>query len=162
MLSSYIEIQTTEFDLGARWRDLQGRLGTKVGAIAGFVGLVREAAKSTAGGGRDDTQVQALTLEHYPGMTERSIADIVDTAAERFPLLGVEVIHRVGRLLPSEQIVMVLVGAEHRTAAFDACQYIMDYLKTDAVLWKREEYDQDSRWLSAAESDRVRRAHWRD
>ena len=170
-----IEVTEADFDLGACWSALQRTVGLGVGAMAGFSGLVRSSTASDAGGSRIDEPVRALVLEHYPGMTESSMADIVREAANRWPLLGVHVIHRVGRLLPGEQIVMVLVAAGHRAAAFAACEYIMDYLKTDAVLWKREDYLADgdqsadgsadanastSRWLHSAAEDRARRSGW--
>jgi len=164
-----IEVSEADYDLGAAWAELQRSVGAGVGAIAGFSGLVRETTATDAGGSLADEPVQALVLEHYPGMTESSMASIVETAETRWELLGVHVVHRVGRFLPGEQIVMVLVAAGHRAAAFAACEYIMDYLKTDAVLWKREEYvhaeskhaaDSNARWLHSAEEDKARRAGW--
>jgi len=139
-----IEIQEHDFDLGASWQRLQSTVGLQVGAIAGFSGLVRETTSTAAGGSRVNEPVKALVLEHYPGMTESSIGQIVALADQRWDLLGVHVVHRVGRLLPGDQIVMVLVASSHRADAFAACEYIMDYLKTDAVLWKREDYLSDS------------------
>ena len=147
--------------------------------MAGFTGLVRESTASDAGGSRVDEPVKALVLEHYPGMTEASMHKIVDQASERWQLLGVHVAHRVGQLAPGEQIVMVLVASAHRADAFAACEYIMDYLKTDAVLWKREDYLQtsgsaeqtsdetsdqkkNSRWLHSADEDKTRRSNWQD
>jgi len=162
---SVIEVSTTDYDLGVAWANLQRSVGAGVGAIAGFSGLVRATTATDAGGSRVDEPVKALVLEHYPGMTESSMAAIVETAEARWELLGVHVVHRVGRFLPGEQIVMVLVAAGHRAAAFAACEYIMDYLKTDAVLWKREEYvhgsDAAARWLHSAEEDKARRALWK-
>lgn len=155
-----IDIQEADFDLGRAWAQLQSALGSDVGAIAGFSGLVRGASRSTAGGGRADDEVEALYLEHYPGMTEASIESIVQRAAQRWPLLGVHVVHRVGRLVPGAQIVMVLVASSHRAAAFAACEFVMDYLKTDVVLWKREDYRDGSHWLHPADTDRTRRAGW--
>lgn len=176
-----IEVSEADYDLGAAWANLQHSIGTGVGAIAGFSGLVRESTTTDAGGSRVDEPVKALVLEHYPGMTQTSMAAIVQKAEQRWELLGVHVVHRVGRFLPGEQIVMVLVAAGHRAAAFAACEYIMDYLKTDAVLWKREEYvhgvasddanananskstaDSGARWLHSAAEDKARRAGWND
>ena len=122
------------------------------GATATFVGTMRDFNEGDG--------VTGMTLEHYPGMTEASMAEIVATAAERWELLGAHVVHRVGRLLPGEQIVLVLVASPHRADAFAACEFIMDYLKTDAVLWKREDYQGEARWLHSAEGDKVRRAGW--
>ena len=167
-----IEVQEADFDLGASWSALQGRVGQETGAITGFTGLVRAATASDAGGSLVNAPVKALVLEHYPGMTQSSMRDIVAQADARWDLLGVHVIHRVGRLLPGEQIVMVLVASGHRASAFAACEFIMDYLKTDAVLWKREDYladageedaqaDPRSRWLHSAEEDKQRRTDWK-
>lgn len=155
-----IDIQEADFDLGVCWNALQQALGDEVGAIAGFAGLVRGASRSTAGGGRAADQVEALYLEHYPGMTESSIESIIERAGKRWPLLGVHVVHRVGRLVPGAQIVMVLVASSHRAAAFAACEFVMDCLKTDVVLWKREEYGDGSAWLHPADTDKSRRADW--
>ena len=160
LLPPQIDIQEDDFDLGRAWSKLQASLGDEVGAIAGFTGVVRGASRSTAGGGRAADEVEALHLEHYPGMTEASIANIIERAAQSWPLLGVHVLHRVGRLLPGAQIVMVLVASSHRPAAFAACEFIMDYLKTDVVLWKREDYRDGSQWLHPADSDKSRRAAW--
>lgn len=176
-----VEVLENDFDLGQCWSDLQKAVGLGVGAMAGFTGLVREATKTAAGGSRVDEPVKALVLEHYPGMTEDSMGRIVAEAAERWDLLGVHVVHRVGRLLPGEQIVMVIVASAHRADAFSACEFIMDYLKTDAVLWKREDYlvsdgnrdvldedqsdstagDTSSRWLHSADQDKSRREGWK-
>ena len=171
-----IQVGEADFSLGEGWADLQNAVGRGVGAIAGFTGLVRESTASDAGGSRVDEPVKALVLEHYPGMTEDSMLKIVRDAEERWDLLGVRVAHRIGRLEPGEQIVMVLVASAHRADAFAACEYIMDYLKTDAVLWKREDYavagasavaasDSDGRagrWLHSADEDKSRRAGWED
>ncbi len=167
-----IEVQEADFDLGESWSALQHAVGQTAGAITGFTGLVRKATSNDAGGSLKDQPVKALLLEHYPGMTESSMRDIVSQADQRWDLLGVHVIHRVGRLLPGEQIVMVLVASGHRASAFAACEFIMDYLKTDAVLWKREDYladtaeevaqaDSRSRWLHSAEEDKKRRTGWK-
>lgn len=162
LLAPRIDIQEADFDLGQSYRELQVALGDEVGAIASFSGLVRGASRSTAGGGRADDEVQALYLEHYPGMTQSSIQSIIERAAERWPLLGVHVVHRIGRLVPGSQIVLVLVAAGHRPAAFAACEFVMDCLKTDVVLWKREEYRDGSQWLHPAVTDKTRRSGWQE
>lgn len=171
LVEPVIEVCEADFNLGESWADLQRSVGQGVGAMAGFTGLVRESTATDAGGSRVDEPVKALVLEHYPGMTEASMLKIVDQASERWQLLGVHVAHRVGRLAPGEQIVMVLVASGHRADAFAACEYIMDYLKTDAVLWKREDYLQtsgtveqtdNSRWLHSADEDKTRRSNWQD
>lgn len=124
-----------------------------IGAMATFVGLVR--------GGKGDAAIEAMVLEHYPGMTEKSLNKIATTAAERWPLLGVEIYHRIGKLLPGEQIVYVGVTSRHRQAAFDACAYIMDYLKTEAPFWKRELRGGQGVWVDARESDSLARDRWK-
>jgi molybdopterin synthase catalytic subunit len=135
-----IRVQEADFDVGAEIAALTGSRDD-VGAIASFVGLVR--------GG----DIRAMTLEHYPTMTEKALGDIVAEARRRWELSGVRIIHRVGRLLPGERIVLVVVTSSHRHAAFAACEFIMDYLKTQAPFWKREETDAGSRWVDARESD---------
>jgi molybdopterin synthase catalytic subunit len=118
------------------------------GALASFVGLVR--------GG----EVQAMTLEHYPGMTEKALTGIVIAARQRWPLGAVTVIHRIGRLLPGDRIVFVGVASTHRQAAFAACEFIMDYLKTSAPFWKREETSTGAQWVDARDSDAEALSRW--
>jgi molybdopterin synthase catalytic subunit len=143
-----ISVQEADFDTGAEIEALTA--GTdNAGAVASFVGLVR--------GG----DIQVMTLEHYPGMTEKALTDIVEQAHRRWQLLGVRVIHRVGRLLPGERIVFVAVSSSHRHDAFAACQFIMDYLKTQAPFWKREETAAGGRWVDARESDDAAIERWR-
>ncbi|MDB5800420.1 MAG: moaE [Rhodocyclales bacterium] len=143
-----IAIQHEDFDVGI---EVDALSGTGVaGAVATFVGFVR--------GGADD--VLAMTLEHYPGMTERTLRDIVGLAQARWFLLGVRVIHRVGRLLPGERIVFVGVAGRHRGEAFAACQFIMDYLKTQAPFWKKEETANGARWVDARDSDEAALKQW--
>jgi molybdopterin synthase catalytic subunit len=143
-----VSVREADFDVGAEIAALSG--GTvEAGAVASFVGLVR--------GG----EVMAMTLEHYPGMTESALADIVAQARNRWQLLGVRVIHRVGRLLPGERIVFVAVAASHRHDAFAACEFIMDYLKTRAPFWKNEETPAGGRWVDARESDDAALSRWR-
>lgn len=147
-----VRIQETDFSVAAEWEALRARTSGDVGAVASFVGLVRE---------RDpDNEIQGLYLEHYPGMTESSIRKILDQAASRWPIDDIVVIHRVGSLAPRDQIVFVQAAAAHRPAAFAACEFVMDYLKTDAVLWKRERLTDGERWIEATGDDRQRVARW--
>lgn len=142
-----ISIQEADFDVGKETETLTaGRDG--IGAVASFVGLVR--------GG----DIRAMTLEHYPAMTEKALAEIVAEAKRRWQLLGVRVVHRVGRLLPGDRIVLVIVTSSHRHDAFAACEFIMDYLKTQAPFWKREETTAGSRWVDARESDDQALQRW--
>ncbi len=148
-----IRVQEPDFDVGAEVAGLSaGR--DDVGAIASFVGLVRADKASS------DSAVQVMTLEHYPGMTEKALGDIVEQAQTRWQLLGVRVIHRVGRLVPGDRIVFVAVSASHRGDAFAACEFIMDYLKTRAPFWKKEESEQGGRWVDARETDDTAAARW--
>jgi molybdopterin synthase catalytic subunit len=152
-----IRIQEPDFSIAAEWEGLRARTGNSTGAVASFVGLVRDMVKTSA----DDARVTGLYLEHYPGMTEDSMATIVAHAQARWGLQDVVVVHRVGELQPGDQIVFVQVAAGHRAEAFAGCEYIMDYLKTDAVLWKREDTDGANRWLEASAHDRSRVEGWR-
>jgi len=111
---------------------------------------------------RKEGDLTALSLEHYPGMTEREIARIVDDAQQRWPLLGLRIIHRIGRLMPGEKIVLVAVAAAHRSAAFEACEFLMDYLKTRAPFWKQEERGGKTQWVEARDSDGKAAERWRD
>ena len=117
-----------------------------------FVGLVRDSHL--------DSNSTGLTLEHYPGMTESSIEQIVNTAIKRWRIAGVRVIHRVGRLSPGDQIVLVLTAGAHRREVFEACEYIMDFLKTEAVIWKKEHTETGEKWLAPRSSDAQRMKHW--
>lgn len=146
----HISVTPDDFDCGVETMALSaGR--QDAGAVATFVGLVR---------GADDGGIVAMTLEHYPGMTEKALAGIAEQACARWPLLGVRVIHRVGRLLPGSRIVFVGVASQHRAAAFEACAYIMDYLKTRAPFWKKEETAAGARWVDARDSDEDALARW--
>jgi molybdopterin synthase catalytic subunit len=147
-MSVRISIQQGDFDIGAEVAALDAE---NTGAVATFTGKVRKEGDLTA-----------LALEHYPGMTEREIARIVDDARTRWPLLGVTVIHRIGRLTPGEKIVLVAVAAQHRHAAFQACEFLMDYLKTKAPFWKQEERDGIAQWVEARHSDDKAVERWRD
>ena len=150
-----VSVQEADFDAGAEIAALSaGR--EDVGAVASFVGLVR-ADKSI---GAAAPAVQAMTLEHYPGMTEKALEAIVAEARGRWDLSGVRVIHRVGRLLPGDRIVLVAVASAHRGAAFAACEFVMDYLKTQAPFWKKEETPEGGRWVDARESDDHAAGRW--
>jgi molybdopterin synthase catalytic subunit len=144
-----VSVQEADFDVGAEISALTAG-GVDAGAVASFVGLVR--------GGT----IQAMTLEHYPGMTEKALHNIVADARCRWDLLGVRVIHRIGRLLPGDQIVLVVASSTHRQSAFAACEFIMDYLKTRAPFWKREETAAGSHWVDARESDDAALRRWSD
>lgn len=146
-LSDPITVQPDDFDVGTEIARLHG-CGA-VGAVASFVGYVR------ADGG-----VTALELEHYPGMTEASIASIVAEARQRWPLIGVRVIHRIGRLSVGSQIVLVAVASAHRGAAFAACEFVMDYLKTRAPFWKKAFTMDGSHWVDARASDDDAASRW--
>jgi molybdopterin synthase catalytic subunit len=148
-----VSVQLADFDVA----DLQRRLlsgSTEEGAVASFTGYVRGAA--------GDGRLQSMELEHYPGMTERSIRDILERACGRWPLLAASVVHRVGRLAAGEQIVWVGVASAHREAAFSACEFIMDYLKNEAPFWKKEEGPQGAHWVEARAGDRARAERWGD
>ena len=148
-----VSVQEADFDAGAEVAALSaGR--DDVGAVASFVGLVRADKFAAA------DAVQAMTLEHYPGMTEKALEAIVDEARGRWDLCGVRVIHRVGRLVPGDRIVFVAVASAHRGAAFAACEFIMDYLKTRAPFWKKEETPEGGRWVDARESDDHAAGRW--
>jgi molybdopterin synthase catalytic subunit len=153
-----VSVQEADFDPGAETEALSaGR--TDVGAMATFVGLVRadklDGESQGAGG-----EISAMTLEHYPGMTEKSLEAIVAEATTRWRLLGTRVIHRFGRLLPGERIVFVGVASSHRGDAFAACEFIMDYLKTRAPFWKKEDTPKGGRWVDAREADDSAAARW--
>ena len=144
-----VAVQAADFDVGVEIGALSAA-DPMAGAVASFVGLVR-----------GDTVV-AMTLEHYPGMTETALTDIVAAAKKRWKLRTVRVIHRVGRLLPGERIVFVGVASAHRGEAFAACEFIMDYLKTQAPFWKKEETAEGERWVDARETDDLAARRWRD
>ena len=150
-MAERVRIQAADFDVGAQLAALQGER-TDVGAVASFVGCVR--GHTTA----DD--VSALTLEHYPGMTERAIEAMIVEAEERFDVQGALVIHRVGRLLPGERIVLVATMSPHRRDAFQACEFLMDYLKTHAPFWKKETTPQGERWVDARVADDAALQRW--
>lgn len=149
-----IRIQEHDFSLDAAYQQLRQLSPEKTGAICTFTGLVRDYG--------DKEGVTGLYLEHYPGMTESSLQKIVDQAAQKWQFDGVHIIHRVGRLLLSEQIVFVGVCSSHRTDAFSTCEFIMDYLKTEAPFWKKEIDESGSEWVEAKQSDQARREKWCD
>jgi molybdopterin synthase catalytic subunit len=145
-----IRVQTEDFDVSSELARMRGNRA--IGAIAAFVGLVRDV--------NDDAEVGELTLEHYPGMTEKALEDIVAQAHGRWRLIDVVVIHRVGTMRPTDQIVFVAVASAHRGEAFAACEFIMDYLKTQAPFWKKEQTPSGSRWVDARASDDAAAQRW--
>lgn len=152
-----IRIQTEDFEIGAEVRALTaGR--TDLGAIVTFTGTVRDTAPKIAGG----QPITTMSLEHYPGMTERELERIERQALERWPLAASLVIHRVGTLLPGDNIVLVVTASAHRRAAFEAAEFLMDYLKTSAPFWKSEVgADGRAHWVDARDSDDAALARWR-
>ena len=149
-----VRVQAEDFDVSREIAALRGNDG-RVGAIAVFVGTVRDV--------NDAAQVAGLTLEHYPGMTEKALERIVDEAKARWKnVLDALVIHRVGALVPTDQIVLVAVTSAHRGEAFAACEFIMDYLKTEAPFWKKEATNAGARWVEARESDDAAASRWRE
>ncbi|MEQ8408431.1 MAG: molybdenum cofactor biosynthesis protein MoaE [Gammaproteobacteria bacterium] len=157
-----ISIQTEDFDLGREQAELRIAAGD-AGAIVTFTGLVREVYDQTASDGGSESKhdsVVALTLEHYPGMTEKCLQDIADQANARWRLLATRIIHRVGRLQAQDQIVLVATASAHRQDAFDAAQFIMDYLKSNAPFWKKQETPNGSEWVDSRQSDDDAIARW--
>jgi molybdopterin synthase catalytic subunit len=147
-----IRIQTEDFDVAALNRELlAGR--SDVGAVASFIGLVRDLAGDP---------LQQMTLEHYPGMTESALRGIAERAQQRWQIADLGIIHRVGALRPADQIVLVSVLSAHRGDAFSACQFIMDYLKTEAPFWKKEVSEQGAKWVESRVSDEQARKQWED
>jgi len=141
-----IQVQTDDFDQGAEYRELAQ--GSDAGAVVTFVGRVRDFAGSD----------QSMWLEHYPGMTEKVLAELVERARHNWPLIRVTIIHRIGHLAPGDQIVFVGVSSAHRKAAFAASEFLMDFLKTQAPFWKRE----GDRWVEAKDSDQAAADAWRE
>jgi molybdopterin synthase catalytic subunit len=146
-----VAIQTADFDLSNEVAALRaGDPG--VGAVASFIGIVRDRS--------DGSGVSEMELEHYPGMTERSIEAMIDAAMARFEIRAARVVHRVGRLLPGDQIVLVAVTSAHRGQAFQACEFLMDYLKTQAPFWKKETTPEGARWVDARVADDAALQRW--
>ncbi|MBS3998562.1 MAG: molybdenum cofactor biosynthesis protein MoaE [Hydrogenophaga sp.] len=146
-----VAIQTDDFDLSAEVARLRDR-EPGVGAVCAFVGTVRDR--------NDGQRVATMELEHYPGMTEKAIEQMIDEAHQRFDIFGARVIHRVGLLQPLDQIVLVAVTSAHRGESFQACEFLMDYLKTQAPFWKKEQTPEGARWVDARVSDDVALAKW--
>lgn len=148
-----IDVRDKDFDVGAEIAALRGGR-TDIGAIAAFIGLMRDF--------NDGAAVHAMSLEHYPGMTERALSEIAAQASSRWAVDDVVIIHRIGRFEPGDQIVLVLTSARHRGDAFSACEFIMDYLKTKAPFWKKEHTSDGERWVEARASDESARSRWDD
>jgi molybdopterin synthase catalytic subunit len=147
-----VRVQKEDFDVGRELEALtHGR--RDVGGLASFVGLVRDA--------NDGQQIHGMTLEHYPGMTEKALEDICAQAQARWDILDTVVVHRVGSLKPGDRIVLVGVASAHRGEAFEACEFIMDYLKTRAPFWKREDTPGGARWVEARSSDDAAAERWK-
>jgi len=147
-----VRVQTTDFDVAQEIAALR-ESNPRVGAVVTFIGTVRDV--------NADAQVLQMTLEHYPGMTEKALGAIVVQARQRFDIYDALVIHRVGELRPTDQIVLVAVTGAHRGAAFDACRFIIDYLKTEAPFWKKEQTPEGARWVDARTTDDEAVARWK-
>ena len=147
-----VRVQTEDFDIGAEIARLR-RANPKIGAVASFVGVVSDV--------NDGSAVAEMTLEHYPGMTEKAIEEIITQARGRWKVLDALVVHRVGTLKPADQIVLVIVASSHRGDAFAACEFIMDYLKTRAPFWKKEKTPSGARWVEARATDDIAAERWR-
>ena len=148
-----VSIQFQDFDLSAEVAALRAG-DSAVGAVAAFVGTVRDRNEGAAG------EVSAMALEHYPGMTEKAIEAMIDEAHARVDIRAARVVHRVGELQPADQIVLVAVSSAHRGQAFQACEFLMDYLKTQAPFWKKETTAEGARWVDARSRDDQAAARW--
>jgi len=148
---SSVRVQTEDFDVSAEMLTLRQR-NPKIGAVTSFVGVVRDL--------NDGDSVSTLTLEHYPGMTEKSLEAIVQQAKERWDIYDALIVHRVGTMRPLDQIVLVIVTSAHRGESFQACEFLMDYLKTRAPFWKKEVTPEGDRWVDARSSDDVAAKRW--
>jgi molybdopterin synthase catalytic subunit len=146
-----VKVQTADFDIGAEIAALRAA-NRKIGAVASFIGTVRDL--------NDGDTVSSMTLEHYPGMTEKALEEIVQQAKQRWNIDDALVIHRIGELHPGDQIVLVITTSAHRGEAFAACEFLMDYLKTRAPFWKKEQTPQGSKWVEARTSDDDAAARW--
>ena len=150
-MKARVVIQTRDFDVAAEIAALRAQ-DRRVGAVCSFIGTVRDR--------NDGLSVSAMELEHYPGMTEQSIEQMIDEAFKRFDIYAARVIHRVGPLQPLDQIVLVVVTSAHRGESFQACEFLMDYLKTQAPFWKKEQTPDGARWVDARVSDDAALAKW--
>ena len=150
-----IRVHQEDFDIGAELAALSAG-DTTIGGVASFTGLVRDMTPIEGA----DRSISTMTLEHYPGMTEKKLSEIEAEANQRWPLSASLIIHRYGTLAPGDQIVFVACASAHRQAAFDACQFLMDWLKTDAPFWKLEYTDTGNVWVEARDSDDAAAAHW--
>lgn len=147
-----VSVQREDFDIAAEMARLTAA-DPDIGAVVSFTGLVRQMT--------NDGPITAMELEHYPGMTERALEEITAEAEARWPLQGVRVIHRYGRLKPGDRIVLVLTASRHRQAAFEAAEFLMDYLKTRAPFWKKEDHAGSARWVDARDTDDSAVARWK-
>lgn len=148
---SIVRVQEEDFDVSIALRELREGL-PRIGAVASFIGTVRDI--------NEGESVSAMTLEHYPGMTEKSLEKIISIAAERFDIQSAMIIHRVGPLYPEDQIVLAACTSEHRQEAFLGCEFLMDYLKTEAPFWKKEDTPSGGKWVEARDSDNSARERW--
>ncbi|WP_431273295.1 molybdenum cofactor biosynthesis protein MoaE [Variovorax ureilyticus] len=151
MAGARVSIQTEDFDLQGEIAALRAG-NPRVGAVCSFIGTVRDR--------NDGSDVASMELEHYPGMTEKAIESMIDEAHRRFDILGARVVHRVGLLQPQDQIMMVAVVSAHRGESFQACEFLMDYLKTQAPFWKKEQTPDGARWVDARVDDDAALARW--
>jgi len=151
MTTARVAIQTHDFNVADEIEALR-RANRQVGAVCSFIGTVRDR--------NEGSDVRTMELEHYPGMTEKSIEAMIDEAMRRFDIFGARVIHRVGLLHPLDQIVLVAVTSAHRGESFQACEFLMDYLKTQAPFWKKEDTPEGARWVDARVSDDAALARW--
>jgi molybdopterin synthase catalytic subunit len=159
-MTAMIKVQREDFDVGAELEQLTaGR--HDIGGVASFVGLVRDLVGAPGTGGAGDRAISAMTLEHYPGMTEKKLQEIEAEAGRRWPLAASLIIHRYGRLEPGERIVLVVTASAHRQAALEACAFLIDWLKTQAPFWKLEETPEGAEWVEARESDDTAAERWR-
>ena len=146
-----VSIQTEDFDQSVEVGELR-KSDTRVGAVCSFIGTVRDR--------NDGLSIKSMELEHYPGMTERAIEAMIDEALKRFDIFAARVVHRVGLLQPLDQVVLVAVTSRHRGESFKACEFLMDYLKTQAPFWKKEQTPEGARWVDARVTDDAALAKW--
>jgi molybdopterin synthase catalytic subunit len=150
-MTARVSVQTQDFDLADEVAALRAN-DTRVGAVCSFIGTVRDRSEGA--------EVSSMELEHYPGMTEKAIESMIDETQRRFDIYGARVIHRVGLLQPTDQIVMVAVTSAHRGESFRACEFLMDYLKTQAPFWKKEQTPDGARWVDARVADDAALQRW--